>query len=299
MPRGQWPHRRARGPGGILGTVTVRRIPCVGAVIKDEAGRLLLIKRGHEPAAGLWSIPGGRIEAGESDAGALAREVREETGLVVVVGRLLGTVERPGLDGAVLDIRDYVAVPAGGELMAGDDAADACWADPELMALMESRGELTSGLTEALTSWGVLPLRRAGRVIVLDPGGRVLLLRYDNDPPDGQHWTTPGGGLNPGESYAAAASRELTEETGWDDVALLGEIHRHVRTLRHDGRIIRQQECLFLARTELACRELGDVAAMHAADGIAAWRWWTLAELDSTAEVVWRAADQPGEPGQR
>jgi hypothetical protein len=46
---------------------------------------------------------------------------------------------------------------------------------------------------------------------LLDPGGRVLLLRYDNDPPDGRHWATPGGGLNPGETYAAAASRELAE----------------------------------------------------------------------------------------
>ena len=45
--------------------MAVQRIPCVGAVIKDADGRLLLIKRGHEPAAGLWSIPGGRIEPGE------------------------------------------------------------------------------------------------------------------------------------------------------------------------------------------------------------------------------------------
>jgi ADP-ribose pyrophosphatase YjhB (NUDIX family) len=132
-------------------------------------------------------------------------------------------------------------------------------------------------------------LRRAGRVIVLDPGDRVLLLRYDNDPPDGPHWATPGGGLNPGETYAAAASRELAEETGWDDVVLLGEIHRHMRTMEHGGRLVRQHERLFLARTDRACRELGDVAAMHASDGIAAWRWWTLAELDATAEIIWPA----------
>ena len=132
-------------------------------------------------------------------------------------------------------------------------------------------------------------LRQAGRVIVLDPGDRVLLLRYDEGPPEGRHWATPGGGLNPGESYAAGASRELTEETGWDDVALLGEVHRHVRTMEHDGRTVRQHERLFLARIDRDCRELGDVAAMHASDGIAAWRWWTLAELDTTAEVVWPA----------
>ena len=100
-----------------------------------------------------------------------------------------------------------------------------------------------------------LGLRHAGRVIVLDPDGRVLLLRYDNDPPDGRHWATPGGGLNPGESYAAAAIRELAEETGWDDVALLAEIQQHERTLVHGDRIVRQHERLFLARTGLARRE--------------------------------------------
>jgi len=137
--------------------VAGQRIPCVGAVIKDDAGRLLLIKRGHEPAAGRWSIPGGRIEAGESDVDALVREVREETGLEVAAGRLLGAVQRPGLAGAVVDIRDYLAVVTGGELAAGDDAADARWVPAAQLALMDARGELTSGLTEALAQWGVLP----------------------------------------------------------------------------------------------------------------------------------------------
>ena len=132
-----------------------------------------------------------------------------------------------------------------------------------------------------------LPLRRAGRVIVLDPQDRVLLMRYDDDPPNGPHWCTPGGGLNPGESFAAGASRELAEETGWDDVVLLGEVHRDTRTMEYGGRILRQHERLFLARTGQARRELGDVAAMHASDGISGWRWWELAELDTTTEVVW------------
>ncbi len=137
--------------------VAVRRIPCVGAVVKDETGRLLLIRRGHEPGAGLWSIPGGRIEPGESDLAALVREVREETGLDIVAGLLLGSVQRPGLAGAVVDIRDYVAVVTGGELAAGDDAAEARWVEPAAVALMDAAGQLTSGLTEALSSWGVLP----------------------------------------------------------------------------------------------------------------------------------------------
>ncbi|HEY5355971.1 MAG TPA: NUDIX domain-containing protein [Streptosporangiaceae bacterium] len=128
------------------------RVPCVGAIIKDEAGRLLLIQRGHEPETGRWSLPGGRIEPGESDAQAVARETREETGLQVTCGALVGSVERPGLRGAVLDIRDYAATVTGGTLTAGDDAADARWVSPADLAGLH----LTSGLAETLTAWGVL-----------------------------------------------------------------------------------------------------------------------------------------------
>ena len=128
------------------------RVPCVGAIVKDEAGRLLLIQRGHEPETGRWSLPGGRIEPGESDTQAVVRETREETGLQVTCGALVGSVERPGLRGAVLDIRDYAATVTGGTLTAGDDAADARWVSPaDLVGLA-----LTSGLAETLTAWGVL-----------------------------------------------------------------------------------------------------------------------------------------------
>jgi ADP-ribose pyrophosphatase YjhB (NUDIX family) len=127
-------------------------IPCVGAVVTDPRGRLLMIKRGREPGAGLWSIPGGRIEPGETDREALVREMLEETSLTVEVGRLLGRVQRPGLDGAVIDIKDYAATVVSGTLRPGDDAADARWvATGELNSL-----EITEGLIEALTEWGVL-----------------------------------------------------------------------------------------------------------------------------------------------
>ncbi len=133
-------------------------IPCVGAVIKDEQGRLLLIKRGHEPGAGLWSLPGGRIEPGETDAAALVREMREETGLEVQAGPLLGSVRRPAPGSAVLDIRDYTATITGGTLRAGDDAAEARWVTvSELRSL-----PITEGLVEALTDWGVLHHGAAG-----------------------------------------------------------------------------------------------------------------------------------------
>jgi 8-oxo-dGTP diphosphatase len=113
---------------------------------------MLLIQRGHEPGKGLWSIPGGRIEPGETDQQAVVREVSEETGLTVTCGPLLGQVSRPGLD-----IRDYLAfAPPGsaGLARAGDDAADLRWVTDDEADGMDSRGELTEGLLAALRSWG-------------------------------------------------------------------------------------------------------------------------------------------------
>jgi ADP-ribose pyrophosphatase YjhB (NUDIX family) len=135
--------------------------------------------------------------------------------------------------------------------------------------------------------------RYAGRVVLLDPDDRVLLMRYEDGPPNGVHWSTPGGGLNPGEEYAAGARRELAEETGWHDIELSGEIFRRVHVMEYAGVIVRQVERFFLARTDRPGREIAGVDAMHAADGIAGWRWWSLAELDATDEAIW-PAELPG-----
>ena len=133
-----------------------------------------------------------------------------------------------------------------------------------------------------------LPFRRAGRVILLDPAGSVLLMHYDDGPPNGPHWNTPGGGLEPGEDYPAGALRELAEETGWTDISLDGEIGRNtvVKQLGN-GPVVRQHERLFLARTGPRGRAITGVEEMHASDGIAAWRWWSLTELESTTERIW------------
>ncbi|TYB46691.1 NUDIX hydrolase [Actinomadura chibensis] len=128
------------------------RVRCVGAVVRDDRGRLLMVRRGRPPGEGLWSIPGGRVEPGEDDAAALARELREETGLDVEPLALAGTVERPGPCGVVYEIYDYTAAVTGGTLRAGDDAAEADWVPPERIPELP----VTPGLVDALVLWGLL-----------------------------------------------------------------------------------------------------------------------------------------------
>ncbi|WP_433350533.1 NUDIX hydrolase [Microtetraspora malaysiensis] len=124
----------------------------MGAIVRDPVGRLLLVRRGHPPGEGLWSLPGGRVEPGESDAEAVRRELREETGLDGAVGLLAGTVLRAGPAGVTYEIHDYLVTAADGHLTPGDDAADARWYAPaELVRL-----PLTDGLVDALVSWKVI-----------------------------------------------------------------------------------------------------------------------------------------------
>ncbi len=137
-----------------------------------------------------------------------------------------------------------------------------------------------------------LPARLAGRVIAIDPAGRALLFFYDDPPPKGKHWSTPGGGVEPGEDFHAAARRELFEETGWADVPVPPEevlVDSNVQWSYLNGKttLCRQHDHYFVGRVAEEARPLGAVAAMHASDGIVTHRWWTLAELDETTEDVY------------
>ena len=110
----------------------------VGAVIFGDDGRVVLVKRGQEPLAGEWSLPGGMLELGETLEAGLAREIREETGLVVDVGPLVELFDRILVDeaGAVqyhFVLADYLCRPRRGTLEAGTDVDDVVRADPEAL----------------------------------------------------------------------------------------------------------------------------------------------------------------------
>jgi 8-oxo-dGTP diphosphatase len=104
----------------------------VGAVIWNDRGEIVLIRRGQEPRLGEWSIPGGRLEWGESVRDAIVREVREETGLEVEIVGLIDVVDSVTRDGSGTVSRHYVLVDflarqVSGTLRAGSDAAEAHW----------------------------------------------------------------------------------------------------------------------------------------------------------------------------
>lgn len=131
-------------------------IPCVGAIVLDPQGRLLMVQRANPPAQGQWSIPGGRVEPGESSLDAIVREVREETNLRVRVIREVGTVTRDAPAGGRYVIRDFLAESvADAPVVAGDDALDARFVHPDDFPHLA----VTSGLVQALTDWGILAPR--------------------------------------------------------------------------------------------------------------------------------------------
>jgi 8-oxo-dGTP diphosphatase len=125
----------------------------VGAVVVSD-DRLLMVRRGRGPAQGEWSIPGGRVEHGETLAEAVVRELLEETGLPGVCGELVGWVERVGSDYhfVILDFR--VVLLDDGPPVAGDDAVEATWVP--LHAITELR--VVEGLVEFLADHGILEL---------------------------------------------------------------------------------------------------------------------------------------------
>ena len=126
----------------------------VGAVILD-GDRVLLVKRGHAPLKGEWSLPGGMVELGETLEAALAREVLEETGLEVAVGPLVEVFDRVerSPDGRVsyhFVIIDYACRVRAGQIQHGSDAEDARWVPVAELAAYRVTEKATTVIRKAL-----------------------------------------------------------------------------------------------------------------------------------------------------
>jgi mutator protein MutT len=124
---------------------------CVGAIAIDNE-RLLMIRRGRGPAAGEWSVPGGRVEGGETLAEAVVRELAEETGIEGVCNELVGWVERIGPDHHHVILDFFVTVLEGHKPVAGDDAAEAAWVPLDQVVDLP----LVEGLAEFLHDHDIL-----------------------------------------------------------------------------------------------------------------------------------------------
>ena len=112
-----------------------RPIFAVGAAICRD-GRVLVVQRGREPSLGKWTVPGGVVDLGETMRDAAAREVREECGIEVEVGPVVGTIDNILRDerGAIryhYAIIDFGARYVSGELVINDELMDAAWITPE------------------------------------------------------------------------------------------------------------------------------------------------------------------------
>jgi 8-oxo-dGTP pyrophosphatase MutT (NUDIX family) len=126
-------------------------------------------------------------------------------------------------------------------------------------------------------------VRHAARVALFDENGRMLLARFEYG--GKTWWAAPGGGLERAETHEEAARREIGEETGLDLRNLEPWIWSREHVFRFEGRLYRQKERYFLA-TVPAFQPDSNLLGPEEAGVLRGLRWWTLAELEATAEEL-------------
>jgi 8-oxo-dGTP diphosphatase len=141
-------------PGAGLNRVAEppRPVPCVGVVCL-RGGQVLLIRRGKPPRMGQWSIPGGRMEMGETVAVAALRELAEETGVQAELLGLIEVLDHISEHGHAVLI-DFAARWTGGEPVAGDDAMDAAFFDVEEACALVGWSETERIIRAAVARFG-------------------------------------------------------------------------------------------------------------------------------------------------
>ena len=139
-----------------------RPIVGVGAVVLDDDGRVLLVKRANEPLKGEWSLPGGAVDVGETLENGIRREVREETGIEIEVGPIVDVLDRIRHDaGGRVQFHyvliDFLCRSRGGVLQSATDAEQAAWvACSELRHYGVANATITvieKGVAQASTGW--------------------------------------------------------------------------------------------------------------------------------------------------
>jgi 8-oxo-dGTP pyrophosphatase MutT (NUDIX family) len=129
--------------------------------------------------------------------------------------------------------------------------------------------------------------RDAARALVVDPDGRVLLVRFVNPDTGEEFWTTPGGGLGPGESMDDALRRELREETGLEDPTIGPVIWTRREVFPWAGRMLDQRERIVLIETDPFEPQPQLGAEQLAAEDVYEVRWWTIAEIERSSAVFY------------